>query len=84
MGVQWRRELRLAGEAAVEDITPEGVPALRKNVSATVHDVLFYMSPAYCQDIIDSVTSQLNFQYRKFKRRNPKFVGKVSIFGLSR
>jgi len=24
-------------------------------ITATVHDVLYYMSPAYCQDIIDSV-----------------------------
>ena len=52
---QWRRGLKLSGESAVEKITLEGVRALRVMLSATVHDVLYYMSPIYCQDIIDSV-----------------------------
>lgn len=47
--------LKLSGESAVEKITLEGVRALRVMLSATVHDVLYYMSPIYCQDIIDSV-----------------------------
>jgi hypothetical protein len=55
--MQWRRELKLGGESVVEDCTLEGVRALRTMLSATVHDVLYYMSPVYCQDIIDSVSA---------------------------
>ncbi|KAL6499935.1 hypothetical protein OROGR_027845 [Orobanche gracilis] len=51
---QWRKGLRLSGEAAVDKITLDGVRGLRTMLSATVHDVLYYMSPIYCQDIIDS------------------------------
>ncbi|CAI7795361.1 unnamed protein product, partial [Closterium sp. NIES-53] len=80
---QWRRGMALASEAVVEGITLEGVRALRDAVSATVHDVLYYMSPAYCQTIIHSLTSSLNRLYRKFKRRNPLFNGRVSVFGHS-
>ncbi|KAL6316176.1 hypothetical protein AAG906_016006 [Vitis piasezkii] len=47
-------------------------------LSATVHDVLYYMSPIYCQDIINSVSNQLNRLYLKFLKRNP-----VSIYGHS-
>jgi len=47
--------LKLSGETAVEKITLDGVRGLRVTLSATVHDVLYYMSPIYCQDIIDSV-----------------------------
>jgi hypothetical protein len=47
--------LKLSGEAAVDKITLDGVRGLRVTLSATVHDVLYYMSPIYCQDIIDSV-----------------------------
>lgn len=54
---QWRRGLKLSGEAAVENITLDGVRGLRVMLSATVHDVLYYMSPIYCQSIIDSVLS---------------------------
>jgi hypothetical protein len=53
--LQWRRGLKLAGEEAVENCTLEGVRALRTMLSATVHDVLYYMSPLYCQEINDSV-----------------------------
>lgn len=47
--------MKLSGETAVEKITLDGVRGLRVTLSATVHDVLYYMSPIYCQDIIDSV-----------------------------
>ncbi|KAH7864690.1 hypothetical protein Vadar_032693 [Vaccinium darrowii] len=52
---QWRKGLKLSGEAAIEKITLDGVRGLRMTLSATVHDVLYYMSPIYCQDIINSV-----------------------------
>lgn len=80
---QWRKGLKLSGESAVEKITLDGVRGLRKTLSATVHDVLYYMSPIYCQDIIDSVSSQLNRLYLKFLNRNPGYDGKVSIYGHS-
>ncbi|KAJ7558815.1 hypothetical protein O6H91_04G057000 [Diphasiastrum complanatum] len=80
---QWRRHLKLGGESAVENCTLEGVRALRQMISATVHDVLYYMSPVYCQDIIDSVSFSLNKLYQKFVKRNPGYDGKVSIYGHS-
>ncbi|KAJ4964881.1 hypothetical protein NE237_016730 [Protea cynaroides] len=80
---QWRRGLTLSGESAVEKITLDGVRGLRTMLSATVHDVLYYMSPIYCQDIINSVSNQLNRLYLKFIKRNPGYDGKVSIFGHS-
>ncbi|CAK7328847.1 unnamed protein product [Dovyalis caffra] len=80
---QWRKGLKLSGEAAVEKITLDGVRGLRVMLSATVHDVLYYMSPIYCQDIIDSVSNQLNRLYLKFLKRNPGYDGKVSIYGHS-
>ncbi|XP_022852802.1 phospholipase SGR2-like isoform X4 [Olea europaea var. sylvestris] len=80
---QWRKGLMLSGEAAVEKITLDGVRGLRTTLSATVHDILYYMSPIYCQDIIDSVSNQLNRLYLKFLKRNPGYEGKVSLFGHS-
>ncbi|XP_038884947.1 phospholipase SGR2 isoform X3 [Benincasa hispida] len=80
---QWRKGLKLSGEAAVEKITLDGVKGLRVMLGATAHDVLYYMSPIYCQDIINSVSNQLNRLYMKFLRRNPGYDGKVSIYGHS-
>ncbi|KAK1437527.1 hypothetical protein QVD17_03320 [Tagetes erecta] len=80
---QWRKDLKLSGESAVERCTLPGVRGLRITLSATVHDVLYYMSPVYCQDIIDSVSNQLNRLYLKFLKRNPGYDGKVSLYGHS-
>ncbi|KAH9725491.1 phospholipase SGR2 [Citrus sinensis] len=80
---QWRKGLKLSSETAVEKITLDGVRGLRVMLSATVHDVLYYMSPIYCQDIINSVSNQLNRLYLKFLKRNPGYDGKVSIHGHS-
>ncbi|XP_024979811.1 phospholipase SGR2-like [Cynara cardunculus var. scolymus] len=80
---QWRKNLKLSGESAVEKCTLPGVRGLRVMLSATVHDVLYYMSPIYCQDIIDSVSNQLNKLYLKFLKRNPGYDGKVSLYGHS-
>ncbi|KAG8046318.1 hypothetical protein GUJ93_ZPchr0008g12586 [Zizania palustris] len=80
---QWRKSLKLSGEHTVEKITLDGVKGLRVTLGATVHDVLYYMSPIYCQHIIDSVSNQLNQLYMKFLKRNPGYSGKVSIYGHS-
>ncbi|KAJ4881271.1 Phospholipase SGR2 [Raphanus sativus] len=80
---QWRKGLKLSGEAAVDKCTLDGVRGLREMLSATVHDVLYYMSPIYCQAIIDSVSNQLNKLYLKFIKRNPDYDGKISIYGHS-
>lgn len=58
---QWRKGLKLSGETAVEKITLDGVKGLRVMLSATAHDVLYYMSPIYCQDIINSVFHSIPF-----------------------
>ncbi|CAA7061232.1 unnamed protein product [Microthlaspi erraticum] len=80
---QWRKGLKLSGEAAVDKCTLDGVRRLREMLSATVHDVLYYMSPIYCQAIIDSVSNQLNRLFLKFLKRNPGYDGKISIYGHS-
>lgn len=54
---QWRKGLKLSGEHAVDKCTLHGVRKLRVMLSATVHDILYYMSPIYCQTIIDSVNT---------------------------
>ncbi|CAL5434566.1 unnamed protein product [Camellia sinensis] len=80
---QWRRGLKLSGESAVEKLTLDGVRGLRVMLSATAHDILYYMSPIYCQDIINSLSNQLNRLYLKFLKRNPCYDGKVSLYGHS-
>lgn len=64
-GFQWRKGLKLSGESVVDKITLDGVRGLRVMLSATAHDVLYYMSPIYCQAIINSVVHawSVNFDW---------------------
>ncbi|TPX44308.1 hypothetical protein SeLEV6574_g04574 [Synchytrium endobioticum] len=70
-------------ETTLEDITLEGVPSIRMLISDVVLDVLLYMTTRYRQEMINSVTDELNRIYRLFKGRNPNFKGKVHLYGHS-
>ncbi|KAF2272164.1 DDHD-domain-containing protein, partial [Westerdykella ornata] len=67
----------------LEDITVEGVPAVRNLLTDLALDILLYQSPAYKGHISRIVLTECNRIYRLFKQRNPTFKGKVSLVGHS-
>lgn len=67
----------------LEDITVEGVPAVRNFLTDLALDILLYQSPAYKGHISRIVVNELNRAFRLFKDRNPSFKGKVSLVGHS-
>ncbi|KAF2001368.1 DDHD-domain-containing protein [Amniculicola lignicola CBS 123094] len=67
----------------LDDITVEGVPAVRNLLTDLTLDILLYQSPAYKGHITRIVTQECNRLYRLFKERNPSFKGKVSLVGHS-
>ena len=68
---------------SLEDITVEGVPAVRNLLTDLALDILLYQSPAYKGYITRIVLQELNRIYRLFKERNPSFHGRVSLVGHS-
>ncbi|OCK79019.1 DDHD-domain-containing protein [Lepidopterella palustris CBS 459.81] len=67
----------------LDDITVEGVPAVRNLITDLALDILLYQSPAYKGHISRIVLQECNRIYRLFKERNPTFNGKVSLVGHS-
>jgi hypothetical protein len=67
----------------LEDITVEGVPAIRNLLTDLALDILLYQSPAYKGHISRIVLQECNRIHRLFKERNPSFKGKVSLVGHS-
>nr|POE93421.1 putative phospholipase, mitochondrial [Quercus suber] len=67
----------------LDDITVEGVPAVRNLITDLALDILLYQSPAYKDHISRIVLSECNRIYRLFLDRNPNFHGKVSLVGHS-
>lgn len=67
----------------LDDISVEGVPAVRNLITDLALDILLYQSPAYKDHITRIVLEECNRIYGLFKERNPSFHGKVSMVGHS-
>jgi len=68
---------------SLDDITVDGVPAVRNLITDLALDILLYQSPAYKGHITRVVLGECNRIYSLFKERNPAFSGKVSLIGHS-
>ncbi|KAH9826218.1 putative phospholipase [Teratosphaeria destructans] len=68
---------------SLDDITVEGVPAVRNLITDLALDILLYQSPAYKDHISRIVVSECNRIYHLFMERNPEFSGKISFVGHS-
>eukprot|EP00127_Corallochytrium_limacisporum_P002030 Clim_evm18s99 gene=Clim_evmTU18s99 len=82
-------EKALKEDGTVNSLTSVGgiqlntIPGLRHVVQGSLLDILLYLSNRNGQKIIDNAVGKLNNAYRLFRRRHPKFDGKVSIIGHS-
>lgn len=68
---------------SLEDITVDGVPAVRNLITDLALDILLYDSPAYKEHISGIVLRETNRIYHLFCERNPTFNGKISLIGHS-
>lgn len=67
----------------LKSITLDSIPRLRNFTNETLLDVLFYTSPIFSQNIMDTVANALNKKYSMFLKRNKDFTGRVSLAGHS-
>ena len=67
---------------SLDNITVEGVPAIRQLMSDLALDILLYQS-AYREHIASIVQQECNRVYGLFIEKNPNFRGKVSLLGHS-
>ncbi|KAF2435974.1 DDHD-domain-containing protein [Tothia fuscella] len=68
---------------SLEDISVDGVPAIRNLITDLALDILLYQSPAYKGHITRIVLEEMNRIYKLFRERNPNFKGRVSLAGHS-
>lgn len=66
----------------LQDITVEGVPAIRNLVEDLFLDILLYQSD-YRDYIASIVQRECNRVFKLFMERNPNFKGKISLVGHS-
>lgn len=71
---------------SLKGVTLSTIPALRSIANDVVLDVLLYMTPNYCHDVLKSVTDQIYSVYGVFNKTFPDFAsrgGKCSLIGHS-
>ena len=56
-----------------ERLMPPGVRSLRAMLQATAVEVLLYLTPLHCHDMLSSLVEALNAQFSKFMLRHPDF-----------
>ena len=56
-----------------QSLMPANLKPLRQMLHATAVEVLLYLTPLHCQDMLDSVVLSLNTVHAKFMQRNPGF-----------
>ena len=67
-------------------VTLSTIPALRAIANDIIVDILMYLTPNYCFDVLKNVTEQINAIYSVFKKTFPDFEsngGKSSLIGHS-
>ncbi|KAJ8339471.1 hypothetical protein SKAU_G00362570 [Synaphobranchus kaupii] len=84
--VNWHDALHSDATGVDRDIRRITLPSLarlRDFATDTLLDLFYYSSPTYCQNIVDSVVSEINRLHALFLRRHPRFTGAVSLAGHS-
>ena len=64
-------------------ITINSVPALRSIANDVIFDVLMYLTPEFCEAILQCVTTQIIELYSTFQRINPSFIARGGKFSLA-
>lgn len=70
----------------LQSVSLQSIPALRTIANHIIFDVLLYLTPAFCQKVLETVTDQINDLYRCFQKVHPEFAksgGECSLIGHS-
>lgn len=63
-------------------VTLGSIPALRSIANDVIFDVLMYLTPEFCEAILQCVTTQIIELYSTFQRVNPTFIAQGGQFSL--
>lgn len=75
--VDWRSSLTL-DEGVVETITPNSIPLIREKLNSSALDIMYYTSPLFRIEILNSLSSELNRLYEIFCSKNTYFKRKYN------
>jgi hypothetical protein len=87
--IEWWDKIHNSSSTLVRSLqatTLSTIPGFRSIANDVVFDVLMYLTPTFCETVLECVTGQINDLYHGFEKVHPGFVkngGKCSIIGHS-
>ena len=64
-----------------EKLMPPGVRSLRSMLHATAVEVLLYLTPVHCHDMLSSLVEAMNAQFSRFMLRHSDFQVRPFLLG---
>jgi len=71
---------------SLKSTTIQSIPALRAIANDVIFDVLMYMTPTFCENVLETVTTKIDEMYQIFNEVHPEFLssgGRCSLMGFS-
>mmetsp|Transcript_30020 Transcript_30020/g.49586 ORF Transcript_30020/g.49586 Transcript_30020/m.49586 type:complete len:669 (-) Transcript_30020:281-2287(-) len=87
--IEWWDKIHNSSSSLVRSLhatTLTTIPGFRSIANDVVFDVLMYLTPTFCETVLECVTGQIDDLYHGFEKVHPGFVkngGKCSIIGHS-
>jgi len=86
--IEWYDKIHSSSNALKKNLlstTLGTIPKLRSIANDVIFDVLMYMTPEFCEEVLNCVTDQIVRLYELFQLSNPDFAngGSVSLIGHS-
>lgn len=87
--ILWYDRVHSSSSALMKSLqaaTLKTIPALREIANDVIFDVLMYLTPNFCYDVLECVTEQIIQMLALFQKHHPEFVsngGKCSLMGHS-
>lgn len=83
--IEWFSRMHDSSTALMRSLnatTLSTIPALRAIANDVVFDVLMYLTPAFCQAVLECVTEQIRALHEKFQEIHPDFETNGGTFSL--
>lgn len=87
--IEWYDQIHSSSNSiknSLKSTTIQSIPALRAIANDVIFDVLMYMTPTFCEQVLDAVTTQIDSLYQVFNEVHPDFLsngGRCSLIGFS-
>ena len=87
--IEWYDQIHSSSSSiknSLKSTTIQSIPALRAIANDVIFDVLMYMTPTFCQNVLETVTTKIDDLYHTFNEVHPDFLangGRCSLLGFS-